>query len=208
MTKRQVQIGIVLSVFAFTATAHAQVDEIVVTATKRETTIQTTAGAISAMSGEQMKFRGQVNAQDMAFNVPGLVYGELLGTPQITIRGVGLSVETGVAEMGVATYLNGVFLSKPGLTNLALGDLERAEVLRGPQGTLYGRNATGGAVKPVKENSVAAVCNAFPCFELTVDCHIAVPPPRLSGKGASGSFLAREAMTNGYPHWFAFDCGR
>lgn len=142
--------------------AWAAVDEIVVTATKRETTIQTTAGAISAMSGEQMKFRGQVNAQDMAFNVPGLVYGELLGTPQITIRGVGLSVETGVAEMGVATYLNGVFLSRAGLANLALGDIERAEVLRGPQGTLYGRNATGGAInfitrRPGDEFEVSAI---------------------------------------------------
>src|SRR6185436_16413796 len=63
------------------------------------------------------------------------------------------------------TYVNGVFLPRPRLTNLALGDLEKVEILRGPQGTLYGRNATGGAinyvtVKPSEELEVSGTVGA------------------------------------------------
>ena len=124
----------------------AAIEEIIVTATKRETTLQDTAAAITVFGAEQLGFRELDDAKDLAFSVPGLVYGEASGSPQITIRGVGLAVETGAAEQGVASHVNGIFLSRPVLTNLALGDMERVEVLRGPQGTLYGRNSTGGAI--------------------------------------------------------------
>ncbi|MGB0922097.1 MAG: TonB-dependent receptor [Alphaproteobacteria bacterium] len=126
--------------------AMAQIDEIVVTATKQSKALQDVSASVSAFSSDQLEARGLANAQDLAFGVPGLIYGETQGTPQITIRGIGLSVETGAAEEGVASYINGVVLPRAQLANLAFGDLERAEVLRGPQGTLYGRNATGGAI--------------------------------------------------------------
>ncbi len=138
------------SAFALAATvplpAFAQLDEIIVTATKREASIQSLSQAITAVSGSDLDFRGATATEDLQFQVPNLFYGESTGTSLITIRGVGLSVETGFAEQGVASHVDGVFLPRPGMTNIVIGDLERVEVLRGPQGTLYGRNSTGGII--------------------------------------------------------------
>jgi iron complex outermembrane receptor protein len=146
-------MGAALIVLLTTVDAYAEpektVEEIVITATKRETTLQSTAGSIYAIGQDDIALRGVVSIDELGSSVPGLTYGEVIGVPQITIRGIGLSVETGAAEQGVASYLDGVFLSQPALTNIAVGDLERIEVLRGPQGTLQGRNATGGAVNYV-----------------------------------------------------------
>ncbi len=126
--------------------AVAQIDEIIVTATKREASVQSLSQAITAVSGNDLDFRGATATEDLQFQVPNLVYGETQGTSLVTIRGVGLSVETGFAEQGVASHVDGVFLPRPGMTNIVIGDLERVEVLRGPQGTLYGRNSTGGII--------------------------------------------------------------
>jgi iron complex outermembrane receptor protein len=120
--------------------------DIVVTALKRDQRLQDIPASISAVSGEALSDRGITNVRDLTRAVPNLVWGEYVGTTLITIRGVGSNVETGVTEPTVALYVDGVALPRPTMAAVRAVDLERVEVLRGPQGTLYGRNATGGAI--------------------------------------------------------------
>lgn len=131
-----------------TAAAEEQVadDAIIVTATKRSTDIQDVPAAITAIGGDELAERGLNDIDGLADQVPSLSFGRYLNTTFVTIRGIGTTVDSGVAEPSVALYVDGVFLPRATMGTLRQVDLERAEVLRGPQGTLYGRNATGGAV--------------------------------------------------------------
>jgi iron complex outermembrane receptor protein len=118
-------------------------EEIVVTAERRSESLDRTALAVSKLDAEQLE-RGDVRSLDaLQFYVPGLVSGN--GTAATTIRGVGTSQLGSVVEGGVATNLDGVFIGRASATQ-AYFDLEGVEVLRGPQGTLYGRNSTGGVI--------------------------------------------------------------
>ena len=120
--------------------------DIVVTASKRSESVQRIPGAITALSGEALANRGVADVKGLATQVPNITYGEQAGAGFISIRGVGTSIDTGLTEPSVAAYIDGVYLSRATMRILQQTDLERVEVLRGPQGTLYGRNATGGAI--------------------------------------------------------------
>jgi iron complex outermembrane receptor protein len=122
------------------------VEEIVVTAQKRAQNLQDIPVSMTAIGGGDVTFRQITNLKDLQYDVPGLTYGEREGGASVTIRGVGVNVNFGPFESGVATHIDGVY--QPTITSgvLGLNDLERVEVLRGPQGTIYGRNATGGAI--------------------------------------------------------------
>ena len=132
------------------ATAWAQEtegsEEVVVTAMKRSQSISKVAASISALDEAALEERGISNLNDIQQQTPAVSFGVALGTAQVSVRGVGLTIATGAGEPGVAVHLDGVYEARPALSNLAQFDLKRVEVLRGPQGTLYGRNATGGAV--------------------------------------------------------------
>lgn len=120
--------------------------EIIVTAQKSAQSLQSVPMAISAVSGEDLSSRAVMNIGDVTRAVPGLNYQETNGAIQITIRGVGLQVQTGLAEPNIALHIDGVFQPASTEADVPIVDLERVEVLRGPQGTLYGRNATGGTI--------------------------------------------------------------
>lgn len=122
--------------------APADSGEIVVTAQKRSESVQKVAASITAIGGEALTQRGITSAADLQFAVPSMQTGKILGNTAINIRGVGLNQ----GAPGVAIHIDGVYQAQPTMGDLAQADLERVEVLRGPQGTLYGRNATGGAV--------------------------------------------------------------
>jgi iron complex outermembrane recepter protein len=137
----------------------AVLEEVVVTAQKREQNLQDVSVAVTAFSGNALKELNMTNSVDIAAQTPGLNIGTPVGegnNPSITLRGVGLNDFNDNNEGPIAVYRDGVYQSAmPGLT-FQLFDLERVEVLRGPQGTLYGRNATGGlihfiSVKPSDE---------------------------------------------------------
>jgi len=119
---------------------------IVVTALKRSENLQDIPAAISAIGSDQLAARGIVNVEDLTAAIPSVNFGEHAGTTLISIRGVGSTVDSGVTEPTVATYVDGVFMPRATMGYLRAVDLDRIEVLRGPQGTLYGRNATGGAI--------------------------------------------------------------
>ncbi|MGH7896915.1 MAG: TonB-dependent receptor, partial [Candidatus Binatia bacterium] len=123
-----------------------EIEEIIVTAQKREASIQDVPISMSAISGEDVEFRNIRGVADLQHAVPNLSYSEREGGATVAIRGVGLNVEFGNVESAVAMHVDGHYQPKITTGILGLNDLERIEVLRGPQGTLYGRNATGGAV--------------------------------------------------------------
>ncbi|NKI15868.1 TonB-dependent receptor [Spongiibacter sp. KMU-166] len=124
----------------------AQIEEVIVTASKRESGLQDAPMSVSAVSGDEMKYRQVGSITDMATQVPGLSVSESGGSTLVSIRGVGMNVDSGAVEPGVAVHVNGVYQPRPSTGPLGLNDLARVEVLRGPQGTLYGRNSTGGVV--------------------------------------------------------------
>jgi iron complex outermembrane receptor protein len=142
--------------FSLSVAAGPQIEEVIVTASKRESGLQDAPMSVSAVSGQEMKYRQVSSITDMAAQVPGLSVSESAGSSLISIRGVGMNVDAGPVEPGVAVHINGVYQPRPSTGPLGLNDLARVEVLRGPQGTLYGRNATGGVVnfilnKPTNE---------------------------------------------------------
>lgn len=122
-------------------------EEIVVTAQKRESSLQDTPLAVTALTGATIEKSGTVTVQDIAAITPGLVVGGNAGFEYaISIRGISSAVAGSGADTPTGTYVDGVYLGRPVGAIFDLADIERIEVLRGPQGTLYGRNTVGGAV--------------------------------------------------------------
>ena len=121
--------------------------DIVVTAQRRSENLQRTALAVSAIGGEQLQSANISQPQDLSKLVPALKLSASGGSgTQVTIRGVGNFAGNAYSEPAVAINLDGVYLARSAGPNGLFFDLERVEVLKGPQGTLYGRNATAGAI--------------------------------------------------------------
>jgi iron complex outermembrane receptor protein len=122
-------------------------EEIVVTAQKRSENISNVGMGITALSGATLQQEGIKDVEDLADIVPGLTYSHTRSnTPVYTLRGVGYNDSTISAYAPVAVYVDEVSLPFPVLTSAVGLDLDRVEVLKGPQGILFGQNATGGAI--------------------------------------------------------------
>jgi iron complex outermembrane receptor protein len=127
--------------------AMAQLEEVVVTAQKREQSANDIGMAISALSGDAMKELGVLDTTDLATAIPGLTFADSgLSTPVYTLRGVGFNEDAVQASATVGVYNDQIAVPFPIMTKGLLMDLGRVEVLKGPQGTLFGRNSTGGAI--------------------------------------------------------------
>jgi iron complex outermembrane receptor protein len=124
-------------------------DEVVVTAQRREQKLQDVGIAVTAVTGEQMRALGYTNAQDVTAMAPGVSTVQPNGEANysIAIRGVANSDFTTNVESPIAVYVDDIYISQMSGAGFMLFDMERAEILRGPQGTLFGRNATGGLVQ-------------------------------------------------------------
>ena len=134
------------------AGADEDVEEITVTARRREESLQEVPLAITAVSGEQLENVGAPDIVAVAQTVPNLTLEVSRGTNTTLtafIRGVGQQDPVAGFEAGVGLYIDDVYLNRPHAAVLDIYDVERVEVLRGPQGTLYGRNTIGGAIKYV-----------------------------------------------------------
>ncbi|RMF07896.1 MAG: TonB-dependent receptor, partial [Alphaproteobacteria bacterium] len=129
--------------------AQEVIEQIVVTAQKREQNINDVAVAINAFSGRQLERLGVKEPLDIAQQTPGLLAkNSPNGASQVEffLRGVGLTDFTSTTNPSVGVYVDEVFKPAAIMLNFAVFDVERVEVLKGPQGTLYGRNSTAGAV--------------------------------------------------------------
>lgn len=122
-------------------------DEIIVTANKREQSASSVGMSINAVSGEELRALNVNSVQDLVKIEPSFVVGQsLLGTPVYTIRGVGYNASTTASPDAVSVYVDEVPVAFNAMAKGATLDLERAEILKGPQGTLFGQNATAGAI--------------------------------------------------------------
>jgi iron complex outermembrane recepter protein len=123
-------------------------DEIVVTAQKKSENIQDVPIAITAITGEQLESKGIRSLDEVAFRVPNLSFRNTsdIKLSPISLRGVSAATRSAGQDPSVATYIDEVFLGAGAGANIDYYDLEAVEVLRGPQGTLFGRNAIGGVI--------------------------------------------------------------
>ena len=128
--------------------AQTSLEPIIVTATRRETTLQETPLAITAFDQQTLDDNRVVSLLDVRGLVPNLQFFENgdHAVPLIFIRGLGTRNQTEAGDQGISFYTDGVFAARSQGTTVMLYDLDRVEVLRGPQGTLFGRNSTGGAI--------------------------------------------------------------
>ena len=138
------------------------VDEVVVTAQRREQRVQEVAASITVLSGEQIDQLNIEQPADVATFTPGLVVTTGNdGNPVFALRGIGMNNGESNQNPSVTPYIDEVALPSIAMLGFQLFDLERVEVLKGPQGTLYGRNVTGGAInfvtrKPGQELEASA----------------------------------------------------
>src|SRR5690554_1138111 len=126
--------------------ANRLLEEVMVTAQKREENSQDIPITISAFSNEKLDAFGIDKVEDLGRITPGLTFTSNVGYTVIYLRGVGADAFLPSADPSVATYVDGINKAATIGLQSSLGPVERVEVLKGPQGTLFGRNATGGAV--------------------------------------------------------------
>ena len=146
-------VALPLAGLALTAPAIAQNDplleEIVVVAQKREQNIMDVPVAITAITGAQIEESGIKDMLDLQLNVPGLIVGgsQTTTTSNFSIRGIGSTSNNFGVESSVGLYVDGVYRSRQSSMINDLVDIEAVEVLRGPQGTLFGKNTAAGAIQ-------------------------------------------------------------
>ncbi|HEY8878467.1 MAG TPA: TonB-dependent receptor [Roseateles sp.] len=134
---------------AQTAPETQQIERVVITAERRVTVLDTTPAAITALNGARLAERGDTGLADLVMLSPNTSFTNGQGASQIFVRGIGNVFILAGGDPGVALYQDGAYVSDQTSSNTALFDTQRVEILRGPQGALYGRNATGGAVNVI-----------------------------------------------------------
>ena len=158
-------LGVLLSPLAGAqqpAEGYVLLEEVIVTAQKREQSIQDVGISVTALSGDAMKALGLDNTQEIIQQVPALQLQTF--TPAFTIfnlRGVSQNNFTDNLEAPVAVYMDDVYVASMNAISQQMFDMNRVEVLRGPQGTLFGRNATGGLIHFVSRKADAEELNGY-----------------------------------------------
>ena len=147
LPKRGVGAAVAACAMLFALTAQGEIEEIVVTAQKKSESLQDVPISVSAFDADALD-RYQIDGfTDLQFNVPNVSYTKTnFSGNNFQIRAIGTLLTAGNADSGVAMHVNDVYLNSPRIFETEYYDLEQVEILRGPQGTLFGRNATGGAV--------------------------------------------------------------
>lgn len=142
----------------------SEIQEIVVTAQFRKESAQTVPIAITAFDTKALATSGVSNTADLQFVAPAFQFNTALGAySQPRIRGIGATGSGPGYESPVATYVDGVYIAASSTLQFSLNDIEQVAVLNGPQGTLFGRNATGGLVQ---------VTTRKPSYDLTTDAEL------------------------------------
>ena len=139
----------------------AAIGDIVVTATRREQRLQDVPVAVTAVTSEALGRSGASDIRNLTQVVPGFFGGRASGVFLPVIRGVGSSNISVADESNVATYVDGIYQGDPFSTWTDLVKVDRVEVLRGPQGTIFGRNATGGLINVITPDPSFALNGLF-----------------------------------------------
>jgi outer membrane receptor protein involved in Fe transport len=153
--------------------AMAQIEEVVVTAQKKSEDVQNVPIAVTAFTGQDLKDQQINQFKDLQFHAPNVTYTSgQYGSADFQIRGIGVTATGYDSESGVAVNFDEVYLGAPQLTEGSFYDLSGVEVLAGPQSTLYGRGATGGAVniniaKPDLENASVQLIGDYGNYDAT-----------------------------------------
>ena len=163
MTKRNHVLGGLAVLLAGPYMAHgaeppdvSELEEVIITAQKREQSLSDVSMAVSAIGADELLNTQTQSLESLQYLVPSISFGNDFNFAKLFIRGIGLNSSFPGADPSVAFHVDGAVLAQAGAQMSAMFDLDRVEVLRGPQGTLYGRNATGGVVnlitaKPTNE---------------------------------------------------------
>jgi iron complex outermembrane receptor protein len=177
------------------------IEEITVTAQRREESVQDVPIAVSAFSGAMLEDRQIINPSDLQMNAPNVSFTSTnFGGNSFSIRGIGNLVIAASGESGVSTHINEIPIGT-NLTAIEFFDMERVEILRGPQGTLFGRNATGGAINFVTARPDPTAFDAHIDAELGDYSHkrlkgaINIPITDTFAIRAAGMWLDRDGYT-------------
>lgn len=188
------------------------IDEIIITATKRAESIYDVPMAVSAFNEETIFKQGITDLTDVGKFVPNMtVTGFSAGhvsSINVFLRGIGLQDHLITTEPGVGVYVDGVYLGRQVGQNWSLANIERVEVLRGPQGTLYGRNSIGGAIniitrQPGDEQGGRATVTAGSRDRLNADFYWNAPLSETFAASFTGSYMSR----GGVGDFTNFDAG-
>jgi iron complex outermembrane receptor protein len=180
--------------------------EIVVTARRRAEALQDVPIAVTAYSGAQLEREGAIDITDVGDTTPNVTLEVSRGTNSTLtafIRGIGQQDPVAGFEQGVGIYLDDVYLNRPQGTVLDIYDVERIEILRGPQGTLYGRNTIGGAVKYVTrrlsdqpELNLRGTVGTYGQLDATAS--LSYPIADIFRIGAAGARLTRDGFGSNF----------
>jgi outer membrane receptor protein involved in Fe transport len=187
---------------AFASDDSTDLDTIVVTANKRTENINNVGLTISVLSGAELQERQINSLQDIANAVPGLTFATShSNTPILTLRGVGFNESSLGVYPTVSVYIDETPLPFPVLANHSAYDLARVEVLKGPQGTLFGENSTGGAVnyiaaKPSQDFSAGASLSYGRFNEVETNAFLSGP----LGNGFSARFAVNSVSSSDWQH--------
>ena len=170
------------------------IEEVVVTASRRSEALRDVPTAVSAYGGDRLREQQVNSLTDVSTISPNIQISSFATNANIAIRGIGNSQVGAGADAGVAVHVDGVYLGQAGLAVATFLDIERVEILRGPQGTLFGRNATGGAVNLIPKTPTEA-------FEAGFDAAFGVDPSMIRSSGfvsgpitSDGKLLGRVAV--------------
>lgn len=177
-----------------------QLEEIVVTAQRREESLQKVPVAVTAITGDSLGQRGLNGVEDLSSAVPGLFIAVSSAT-QPFLRGIGNASTTIGNESSTAVYVDGVYYSRLPVGMFALANIERVEVLKGPQGTLFGRNSSAGVIQLVTKNPTETSIKGGASYGRRdfFDGNLYVSA-RFSDRLAADVSVAGQKFTDGYGH--------
>jgi|TARA_B110000261_G_scaffold59571_2_gene70133 iron complex outermembrane receptor protein len=187
--------------------AQAQLEEIIVTAQKRSENLNEVGLSVAVLTGSDLKEKNVTSLEDIALQVPGLSYTTSgTDTPVYTLRGVGFYESTLSAYPDVSIYVDESPLPFPVMTSHIAFDLERVEVLKGPQGTLFGNNATGGAINMIAakptESFEGNVTTSYGTFsDLGLDGYVSGP----LGDGLKGRLAVKSVNADEWQRGYTID---
>ena len=158
MNQRKITLAAAMLVLGFSVADAQQIAEVTVTAQRKTENVQDVPMSISVLTTTDLQNRHIEQVENVLMSAPNIIGNNNLGSQtalSIFIRGVGTTENLATADPAIGLYVDDVYTGRQAVNNLSLYDIESVEVLRGPQGVLYGRNTNGGAIKvnTIKPNS-------------------------------------------------------